>query len=285
MLHFLPYFFLSLSFAFLWISWLRNAWFVPFTFAIVFALIINVLNLVGISLLLIFLFLCYSSRYPEKFHLPKGFSDLCIVLLTALLFYHLLPGFRNWEVISSYQMSPTCPPFSFAFRLDKGGPGLLLLAFLAFPICQNRKDWYLAFNAGIKTTLIAFIVLLLSALALGYVHWDIKAPPFWKIWAFYNLFFVAIPEEVFFRGFLQTKLAKLFENQRLGTIYALVGSSIIFGLAHFSGGLTYIFLSFIAGLLYGITYLWKGYLESAIFTHFMVNALHFFLFSYPCLVT
>ncbi|HSW72112.1 MAG TPA: CPBP family intramembrane glutamic endopeptidase [Chlamydiales bacterium] len=284
MMLFLPFFFLALSLVFLWIPWLHNAWFVPFTFAVVFALISNVLTLFGVGLLLLLLFFCYSSRHPEKFHLPKGFSDFCIVIFVALLFYHLLPGFQNWEVVSSYQMSPTCPPFSFALRFDKGAPGLLLLAFMAFPLCKNRRDWRLAFHAGIKTSAIAFILLLLSALALGYVHWDMKAPSFWKVWVFYNLFFVAIPEEVFFRGFLQNKLTILFQRHRSGAIYALVLSSIIFGLAHFSGGPTYVFLSFIAGLLYGIAYLWKGYLESAIFTHFMVNALHFFLFSYPCLI-
>lgn len=281
---FLPYFFLAISLAFLWIPLVKKAWYVPFIVALFFALVSHTVSIGGLALLLLMLFFCYSSRYPEKFHLPRRLADLCILLLTPLFFYHLMPGFHNWEVVSSYQFAPNCPPYSFSLRFDKGAVGLILMAFLSFPLCKNRLDWGISLKAGLGVTGIGFILLLLSTLALGYADWDIKTAPFWRVWIFYNLFFVSIAEEAFFRGFLLKKISDYYKNEKSGILYALLISSIIFGLGHFAGGPAYIFLSFIAGLLYGIAYLWSGYIESAIFTHFMVNTLHFFFFSYPCLI-
>ena len=61
----------------------------------------------------------------------------------------------------------------------------------------------------------------------------------------------------------------------------LVLSSIVFALFHITGGVNFVMLAFICGLIYGIVYLKTKHLESAIFIHLCLNVIHFFFFSYP----
>jgi uncharacterized protein len=56
---------------------------------------------------------------------------------------------------------------------------------------------------------------------------------------------------------------------------------VLFGLAHIAGGIVYVGLATIAGIGYSIVYLRTRRIESAIVTHFAVNAVHFFGFTYP----
>ncbi len=137
---------------------------------------------------------------------------------------------------------------------------------------------------GAICTIIAVVLLLISSAIMQYITFDVKVAHFWRVWVFYNLFFVSIPEEAFFRGFLLKRLMGYCHKWKAGNIISLVISSIIFGLYHYRSGLSLIFLSSIAGLIFGLAYLWSGKQESAIFTHFSVNVIHFFLFSYPCLL-
>ncbi|CAM2063783.1 CPBP family intramembrane metalloprotease [Sulfidibacter corallicola] len=99
-----------------------------------------------------------------------------------------------------------------------------------------------------------------------------------------TLFFVALPEELLFRGLIQNQLMN-----RLGERPALVIASILFGLSHINnldpplvylqfgalGSLpvpwAYLILATIAGLIYGRVYLKTGNLTAAAFTHTLVD--------------
>lgn len=280
---FAPYFFLVLSMVFLWISFLRKAWYVPFILSILLGLWGHRLNLwAGPSLGVLFLSLYFSLR-PDKFHVPQVVFDSVFFILGTLFLFHLVPGFCNWKAVSSYQMSSISAPYAIYLNFDKGSLGLFLLALLPTLLCRKAKDWLLSLKMGSLCTLIAVIVLLLSGWALRYIAWDPKIAPFWRIWIFCNLFLVVIPEEAFFRGFILTKIAHYCQRWKANNLIALLLSSLIFGLFHFPGGWSYVLLASFAGVIYGLSYLWSGKLESAIFTHFMVNTIHFFFFSYPYL--
>jgi hypothetical protein len=71
------------------------------------------------------------------------------------------------------------------------------------------------------------------------------------------------------------------EKFRYGAIIGLIVSSLLFGLSHYSGGMNFVLLAFLFGLLYGGAYFKTKYLETAILLHFSVNVIHFFFFSYP----
>jgi uncharacterized protein len=109
-------------------------------------------------------------------------------------------------------------------------------------------------------------------LALGFIHWNPRPPQVAVIAASYliTFFFVAIPEEFFFRGLLQNLL-----QSRLGQQRALAVSSVIFGLSHFNKPLPfnwrYVILAAIAGLFYGRAWLDRRRLTCSAITHTTVD--------------
>jgi membrane protease YdiL (CAAX protease family) len=70
---------------------------------------------------------------------------------------------------------------------------------------------------------------------------------------------------------------------RHGQWWALSVASVLFGLAHAGGGPIYVALATVAGAGYGWAYLRTGKIEASILTHFALNAVHFFGFTYPAL--
>lgn len=92
----------------------------------------------------------------------------------------------------------------------------------------------------------------------------------------YNLVFVCVLEESFFRGILQTALMRAARRRRWPAPdgLALVGASLAFGAAHWGGGLSYVFLATLAGLGYGAVYYLTGRIQWSVLLHFTVNAVH-----------
>lgn len=85
-----------------------------------------------------------------------------------------------------------------------------------------------------------------------------------------TFFFVAIPEELFFRGLL----LKLLEP-RLGRLWAVVVASAVFGLSHFNKGAAfnwrYVLLAFLAGIFYARAWLDRRRLFTSGITHATVD--------------
>jgi membrane protease YdiL (CAAX protease family) len=80
-----------------------------------------------------------------------------------------------------------------------------------------------------------------------------------------------------FRGVAQTWIARRFGNDTL----AMIVAGLLFGVAHIAGGPAYVVLASVAGIGYGWVYASTRSIALAIATHVGVNALHFFLFTYP----
>ncbi len=95
-----------------------------------------------------------------------------------------------------------------------------------------------------------------------------------------TFFFVAIPEELFFRGLLQNML-----EPRLGQRGALLVASIIFGLSHFNKPLPfnwrYVLLATIAGIFYGRAWLDRRRLTCSGITHTTVDVVWSVWFRIP----
>ncbi|MFB3915359.1 MAG: type II CAAX prenyl endopeptidase Rce1 family protein [Terriglobales bacterium] len=118
-------------------------------------------------------------------------------------------------------------------------------------------------------------------LALHFLTFRPHAPNAWSVavaWLV-TFFFVAIPEELFFRGLLQNLLERRFAQgaasdaraQRAARLRALVLAAIIFGLSHFNKPLPfngrYVLLASIAGIFYGRAWLDRRRLLSSAVTH------------------
>ena len=87
-----------------------------------------------------------------------------------------------------------------------------------------------------------------------------------------TFFFVAIPEELFFRGVLQNLL-----ESRIGHPCSWIIASVIFGLSHFNKPLPfnwrYVIMGSIAGLFYGRAWRAQRRLAASATTHTMVDVL------------
>jgi hypothetical protein len=92
-----------------------------------------------------------------------------------------------------------------------------------------------------------------------------------------TFFFVAIPEELFFRGLLQNLL-----ERRIGYPASLFVTAVIFGLSHFNKPLPfnwrYVLLATIAGVFYGRAWHDRRRLLSSATTHTLVDVIWSFWF-------
>jgi uncharacterized protein len=126
-------------------------------------------------------------------------------------------------------------------------------------------------------------LLVLAALAVGYVRWDPKLPSFWPIWTGIMLVLTALPEEAAFRGVIHTSLARWRGDPR--SIFAIVAGGVAFGLAHAAGGPMYVLVAAAAGIGYGWIYASTGSIGAAILAHAALNAIHFLFFTYPAVAS
>jgi len=89
-------------------------------------------------------------------------------------------------------------------------------------------------------------------------------------WVF-TFFFVALPEELYFRGLIQNLL-----ERRMGRNSALIAASILFGLSHFNKRTTffnwrYVILAAVAGFFYGRAWRERKRLFASSITHATVD--------------
>ena len=127
-----------------------------------------------------------------------------------------------------------------------------------------------------------------ATVAAGYARWDPKLPPWWPVWLWSMVFFTALPEEVLFRGWLQTAITSRLHSSRLrgsprADAAAIIIAGALFGLAHAAGGPAYVVLATLAGIGYGWIYASTRSLISAVAAHAGLNTMHLLFFTYPAL--
>lgn len=226
----------------------------------------------------------YIWKQKELAHIYRV-PFLGIALLMALaLGMHKVPYFHNFLVFSQVYISRDGVPFTMYLNIDKALVGLLLLGMLQ-PLIRSRRSWQLLFEKMLPLSIGFGVALLLLATAAGKIHFDPKIPVGWKLWLINNLLFVCVAEEAFFRGLLQRYGAVLLEKYSWGEKAAWFAASLLFGFAHYAGGIAYSLWGTLAGLFYGWVYRQHKQIEASILAHFCVNTLHFLLFTYPVLAS
>lgn len=265
----LAYFCLMMTFGSLWIH--RSVWlwgsFLALSFSLaIYSGVAQPFSLVVLALLFILFWILKNPIAGGRRH----FLTLTAILVAAGLNYHLIPGFGNWQMTDRFYLN-----------FDKPLIGLFPLVFLV-SLCQTREEWI---KVGLKAVpLILIFIFGLAALALGTgaIQWHVKLPSHFLIRIISNMFLVVIPEEAFFRGFLQRELATQIGKGLLGKSLAVIGASIVFTLFHLAWTASPVMLAlvFVAGIIYGVVYELSGYLEGSIVCHFGVNLLHMLFFSY-----
>jgi hypothetical protein len=112
-------------------------------------------------------------------------------------------------------------------------------------------------------------------LSLGFLHFHPQIPTVAHVvlgWIF-TFLFIAIPEELFFRGWMQNLL-----ERRLGRRWALLTTAILFGLSHFNKRAVhfnwrYVLLAAIAGIFYGRAWRQERRVGASAITHASVDTL------------
>lgn len=131
------------------------------------------------------------------------------------------------------------------------------------------SDW----KTGLRELFFFAPAVLALGLILGFIHPHINSPPIGKallVWG--GIFvFVAIPEEVFFRAWVQNLL-----ERRLGRHVALIVSSVLFGLSHFNKrsahfNWRYVILATVAGIFYGRAWRENRRVPASTITHTFVD--------------
>jgi uncharacterized protein len=172
--------------------------------------------------------------------------------------------------------------------LDAGLYGFVVLRRLrgaGFNFDLRWSDW----KTGLRELVFFAPIVIGLGLALGFIHPHRQAlrPSMALTWI-YIFIFVALPEELFFRAWVQNLLEKRFAfwmGRRIGARSeliarrtALVLASILFGLSHFnkrspSFNWHYVILATIAGIFYGRAWRESRRVPASTITHASVDTI------------
>jgi membrane protease YdiL (CAAX protease family) len=130
-------------------------------------------------------------------------------------------------------------------------------------------------GVGLREFLLYAVIAVPLGLGLGFLHFHRGWPqPLRALSAFvFTFFFIAIPEELFFRGWLQNLL-----ERRIGRTAALALTAVLFGLAHWnkrtaSFNWRYVLMAAIAGVFYGRAWRAQRRVGASSITHATVDTL------------
>lgn len=233
----------------------------------------------GILYLAVLAACCYLVTRRGLNAFIKVISGFVVIGLAVGLFLHRVPFFNNPLVFDGYFLSDQSSVYTKYWNFDKAAAGLILLAYFG-DICRSRYDWKALARQSSIISIVTIVLAFSLALTFGYIKIDITFTSAYFAWAWANLFFTCLSEEMLFRGFLQKHLAAL-SDKKIYKVSIVVLVGILFGLAHFAGGTTYVMLASVAGIGYGYAYHVTGRIESAVLTHFLLNSAHFLFFTYP----
>lgn len=232
------------------------------------------------------LLLCaIAAQLVSNLTIP-GWMRTGALIITAVLALamamHAIPGFNNPVIVDGISFSPDAAPFKQYLNFDKAAAGLLLVAFLCRR-CRSWAEWKEVLVLTLPITVVTVLSVLLIAYFVGYVRPDFKIPAYTPVFLVTNLLFTCVAEEAFFRGLLQEQVSQKLQGTRFGTTIAILLSTLLFGVVHIGGGLTFTILSTMVGLGSACAYARTRRIEGPIITHFFVNAVHFVFFTYPFL--
>jgi uncharacterized protein len=147
--------------------------------------------------------------------------------------------------------------------------GIRRLSGTGFDFHFHWSDW----KTGLRELAFFAPAVLVLGIALGFIHPHANVPQAAKAaWTWAGIFvFVAVPEELFFRAWVQNLL-----ERRLGRGPALAIASVLFGLSHFNKRSThfnwqYVLLATIAGIFYGRAWRENRRVAASAITHTCVD--------------
>jgi uncharacterized protein len=221
-----------------------------------------------------------ASTSPNK-PVWQTLAGLAFFLYALAMSLALLPGFNRVELVAPVVLSAGATPHSIGVGFPKVTTGILILGLINPLLVHSWRELGRVLARALPIYALTAVVGMAVVVFMGYSSFAPKWTTLFLLFAPINLFFTCLSEEAFFRGFVQRELSQVGSNRKLAAGVALVVAAILFGAAHFGGGLNYVIAAAIAGLGYGWAFMRDTRIEAAMFVHFAVNATHFLLFVYP----
>jgi CAAX protease family protein len=173
---------------------------------------------------------------------------------------------------------PAWPPhlaiFNKMLLLNAGIYGILYIRQLdgvGFDLRLRLND----IRIGLRECIFYVPIALILGLSLGFLHFHPLWPHLSHLAAAYifTFFFIAVPEELFFRGWMQNLL-----ERHIGRPAALLLAACFFGLSHFNKraphfNWRYVLLAAIAGVFYGRAWRQEHRVGASAVTHATVDTL------------
>jgi membrane protease YdiL (CAAX protease family) len=164
--------------------------------------------------------------------------------------------------------------FNKILLLDAGIYGLQMIRQLrgtGFDLRLRLRDA----GIGLRELILYVPIATVLGLSIGFLHLHASWPRLPQFTGTFLLtfFFIAVPEELFFRGWLQNLL-----ERRMGRSAALLFTSILFGLAHFNKRAVafnwrYVLLAALAGIFYGRAWHQERRVGASALTHAGVDTI------------
>jgi membrane protease YdiL (CAAX protease family) len=209
---------------------------------------------------------------------PKFAKAITLLLMAPVILFVLSIGF--------YSIKEPRPPVPFMLMAAEATLFLSLVSFLktddlgfksiGWLLPEGKRSLWLepllGFAAAVPIFIFTYYVtvpvaVLGQKIFGGFQLESLTAAPTVARFVF-SLIFAPIVEESVFRGYAIAGI-----RPRLGPVWALIISSLFFGLFHFGYGFWGMFQLAVTGLLYGLVFLWRKNLPASIFSHALVNLL------------
>jgi membrane protease YdiL (CAAX protease family) len=156
--------------------------------------------------------------------------------------------------------------------VDAGLYGFLAIRQLSgtgYNFCLRWSDW----KTGLRELVFFAPIVIVLGVTLGFIHPHRNLPGIGSAalrWIA-TFFFTAVPEELFFRAWVQNLL-----ERRVGRRAALIVASLLFGLSHFNKrsihfNWRYVLLASIAGIFYGRAWRENRRVPASTITHASVD--------------
>ena len=187
---------------------------------------------------------------------------IVLATLVAVYMLHVLAGAWNYSGLAALPKLYVADVALYLYVVVRALPGIgysLLPRLSDFLIGFREWLFFLPFGIGL-------------GFALHFIHFDGRWPSLMTVGASLLVTFVliAIPEEMFFRGFLQNLL-----ETRVPSAAALGITSVLFGLSHVNKGAAfnwrYVLLASIAGVFYGRAWNSRHRILASVLTHTAVD--------------
>tara|TARA_A100001015_G_scaffold213198_1_gene239120 strand:- start:879 stop:1529 length:651 start_codon:yes stop_codon:yes gene_type:complete len=212
-----------------------------------------------------------------------GFYLCCLIIsiIAIASMVGVLSGFNLLAIYNDLEIGSSKNLITISVNYSQASVAVFILGVLC-RLNSTLEEW--------KNTLLISIpwIAFTCVIYLGYIHisnlsaFEFKLPAIIAPWLLYNFFFVTIPQEAIFRGFIQNQITESLQN-KAAPILAIVFSSILFATIQTFFIPNFIFFvgMFIISSLYGIIFYYSGSIECAIISHFVINIIQFCFYSYP----